>query len=195
MAPPLFFTMLLAAFGFSALLRPAAARGLAAKVVPVYAAMTLALLTLMFGVNAALVPSGWHRNATESDAGLAREIRPVVESLGSDAVLVSSVTRALEDATPHPRFFDLFDRSLAYKDRLQGAAVNAQAMRDALDAGRDVYYLYSHMEADDTSIGGVFEDHHLYFEAVDREFTLTVVYRTDALRNGNSPWVLYRVTR
>jgi hypothetical protein len=195
MAPPLFFTMLLAAFGFSALLRPAAARGLAAKVVPVYAAMTLALLTLMFGVNAALVPSGWHQNATESDAGLAREIRPVVEGLGSDAVLVSSVTRALQDATPHPEFFDLFDRSLAYKDRLAGATANAEAMRDALESGRDVYYLYSHMEADDTSIGGVFEDHHLYFEAVSREFTVTEVYRTEALRNGTSPWVLYRVTR
>jgi hypothetical protein len=194
MAPPLFFTMLLAALGFSALLRPAgAARSLAPKVVTVYAAMSLALLALMFGINAALVPSGWHDNATESDAGLAGEMRPVVERLGSDAVLVSSVTRALADVKPQPEFFDLFDRSLAYQDRLEGATVNAQAMREALDAGRDVYYLYSHMEADDTRIGGVFDGHDVYFDVVSREFSLTEVYRTEALRNGRTPWVLYRV--
>lgn len=195
MAPPLFFTMLLAAVGFSALLRaPGNQRGLGAKVVPVYAVMTLALLGLLFGVNAVLVPSGWHDRATESDAGLAEEVRPVVEGLGSDAVVVSSVTRALAEVKPHPEFFDLFDRSLANKDRQEGATANARAMREALDAGRDVYYLYSHMEADDARIGGVFEDHDVYFEVVSREFSLTEVYRTEALRNGRTPWVLYRVT-
>jgi hypothetical protein len=50
------------------------------------------------------------------------------------------------------------------------------------------------MEADDARIGGVFEDHDVYFEVVSREFSLTEVYRTEALRNGRTPWVLYRVT-
>ncbi len=196
MTPVLFFVLMLAALGFSSLLRRSdQSQGLRSKVGPASAVLSLAFLVLLFGGVSAQIPWRWHRFAAVSDAGLAKEIRPVIEGLGSDAVLVSSVTRALQDAQPHPEFLDLFDRSLAEKDRRQGAALNALAMRQALDEGRDLYYLYSHMEAADARIGGVFEDHDVYFDVVSQEFTLTELVRTESLRNGFSPWILYKVDR
>lgn len=196
MLTPFFFVLVLAAVGWSHILqsRPLRPTGLC-RAARLYGAAAFVLFTAYNLLATGYVLHETPRIAAESDAGLARELSPVLADLRPGALVVSAVSRAFRDQEGHVEFLDLIDTSLAIRDEARRTELTTARMEQALGEGRDVYYLYSHWEAGEDFQGDGREGYQRYFDAAAAEFALTEIFRTERGRQGKHPWILFKVER
>jgi hypothetical protein len=155
---------------------------------------SLATACALFGVVSGMIVSRWGELASESDATLAAELRPILSELPPEALMISAVTRAFSEDGFSFEYVDLFDESVAFKDRSAGVENLRVRTREALAEGRHVYYLYSHMETDNRLFGGIWASFHAYFGGLDSEFNVTEVGQAEHKRGGREPWVLFELS-
>jgi hypothetical protein len=191
-APATLFIVFLASLGFAVLLQERG-KGLSARSLRMGATACLTCLTLLLAFWSGVIVSGWQAKANESDAALAAEVGPVLENLGGQTLIVSSVARAFNSDEGSATFLDMMDLSLSTNDLDATAASSIRTIEDALVGDHDVYYLYSNFEADTKKFGRPSDDFGFYFGEIQRSFTVTEVYRTTSLHDGRLPWILYKV--
>ena len=192
MEPAVVAWLFLAATGVSAAF---AGRKLAARKIPrVWCIASLPWFCLLLGLGSAFMVVEWDDQAAQSDAGLAAEMKPVLRELPREALMISAVTRAFSEDDFSIEYADLFDQAVEFKDKQAGVSDLGERTRSALAAGRQVYYLYSHMEADNRIFGGVWDSFRAYFDGLDEDFEMTEVHRTQHRRGGKEPWVLFQVS-
>jgi hypothetical protein len=191
MAPAVVLALFLAALGFSK-----AIAGLAPMraLTRLWSVTALAALVALFGLSDGIMLVEADLRAAQSDAGMAAEMRPFLEDLAPNALVISAVTRAFHNDGIPGEYVDLFDQAVEFRGKAEGAADLRARANAVLSAGRPVYYLYSHMEADNRVFGGVWDRFQAYFDALDADFEMTEVQRTKHRRGGKEPWVLFKVS-
>jgi hypothetical protein len=192
MLPSMFALFFLCSIGFSGLI--AHREGASWKHARAWAVCSVAFMTLLFATASGLTVSNWDTTAAESDAGLSGELKPVMRELPAGTLVVTSVSRAFVQEDYPLEYIDLFDQSVAYLDRDEGVAATVAAVQSKLANGDQVYYLFSHMDTDRRNIGGIWNHFGRYYQGVDAEFEMTGVFRPRHERDGNEPWILYKVT-
>jgi hypothetical protein len=194
MLPPLFFIYMLFALGASsALTRLRLMRGLPRYLTASYLLTAFAVLGIMFSLVASTFLSNWKTYSNESDEGQGRESRPVIASLATKSLIVSSVSRAIKDANHQVDYLDLIDYSLESGFGPDAtAALNCLVAR-AVDEGRRVYYFYSHLESPSSKADNPSRHYDRYWRAVQSQFVTEEVFHTSAVRTDLSNWVLYEI--
>jgi len=152
------------------------------------------VLFLLFLIGSGTFVANSQSQSDSSDYGMSHEIAPRLQMLDERSLIVTSTARAFElDAFPQ-EFIDLIDISLDINDRKEGASAMSSRVTRALQGGRSVYYVYSHLEAEPGKIGGAFAAYDIYFQELDNRFKVTEVFRTKSKREDRHPWVLYEIS-
>ena len=190
MAPAVVVLLFLVACGVSA----AVSRRIALPIVGrVWCAMSLFSLSALFLLGSGLLLADWHTIASRTSAGAGAQMRPVLQALPSDAVVISAVTRTFQADGIPVEYVDLFDQSVKFREREAGVADLDGRTRRAVAAGRPVYYLYSHMENDRRLFGGIWGSFHAYFDGLSRGFEMVELARVQQGPQGDEPWILYQL--
>ena len=193
-APVTFFVLFLASVGWASLLATAGQpEGRIRKGARLLAGGSLACFALFLVTSSMMVTARWPTYAAESDAGLAREVAPVLDGLDETSLVVSAVARAFAAEETPVAFLDVMELSLATNDSDATTTTVVGAIQEALAGGRDVYFLFSNFEADRKKFGRPSDNFRFYFEEVQKSFALTEVFRTKLAHDGRLPWVLYRI--
>jgi hypothetical protein len=196
MLPAAFVAYVLACIGAAALLRFDVKRLRRSRLGRAYGLAATALIGVVFASVSVNLVSQWSTTAAESDEGLFREFRPVVERLEPSSLLVSGATRGLRGTTDTVSYLDLIDHSLSYGNRARSVDLLVAELEAAMANGASVYYLYT-PNWDGTPWDGSYfaegNESSRLDSGIRNSFSLTAVYQTKALRLGNHPWTLYRL--
>jgi len=194
MMPTIFVVLMLASLGISSLLTAGSETRLR-RFGRVLAAGSMLLVMGSLTNAAGGVVGGWPEASRESDWGLAQEVVAYTRALPDEALLISPVTRTLGGEQDRLQMLDLMEVSAAERDPDRVRRIVLATIAGAAVQGRDVYYLYSHIEDYKRIFSRDWDDFQLYFRSIEDAYTVTEVFRTEARRFGKEdPWVLYRVT-
>jgi hypothetical protein len=188
MLPSSVFVLILAAHGHTAIGRFMREGALGARRWgrPLLAAGAI-LIAGFVAADAAML-AGWGDRAARSDEGAYRQLRPIVRELPADALLVSAATRGVSEANRSIGYFDLIDHSTAEGSKREDIDAGVAEIAAEVQAGRPVYYLYSRLDADGTSLGRRGLGFREYFISLDERYRMELVFDT-----GIADFRLYRM--
>jgi len=175
---PLFFVLLLAAHGPVEWWRIAGTRrSPLAAMGRITAVMASLLLIAISAVIVGDVLRGWGVDTGLSDESALEELRPAVDGLEGDAVIVTAIARGFDRSQDDRAYVDLIDHRIDMRDRASSIAELIATIESAMRSGRAVYYLYSRFEEDgeNAGLGGAGID--IYFTAVSERFTVDERFR------------------
>jgi MFS family permease len=190
MLPAFFVAYVLAAIGAAALVRLDVKNVWLARLGRVYAVGAPTVIALAFAVVSVSIVSQWSKTAAESDEGLFRELRPVVDGLEPGSLLVSATTRGFQGSTSKLSYVDLIDHSLTNRGGARRVDSLVAKLEAAMANGAPVYYLYTHLDGSGFVDG---EDSNSLDSGIRDSFSLTVIFETQGLRLGRNRWTLYRL--
>jgi hypothetical protein len=158
-----------------------------------YAAGSLAITAILFVGTSMEVLHRWPTLAARSDAGLARELRPTLEQLEPNSLLVTAVAGPFRGTVHNLAYFDLIDNAMERGIGPASQAYLSNEIESALNCGTAVYYLYSRWEAGDDFQGDGRDNYLSFFETVQHNFQVEKVLDAPTLNLGEYVWTLYRV--
>jgi hypothetical protein len=154
--------------------------------------LSVGLVGVVFCVLSITVLNHWQRVSAQSDEGLSREVRPVVAAMDENSLLITVVAASIREANPQISYIDLIDPSTRHQTVAEDvAAVNAR-VDESLRAGQNVYYLYSHAEAD-TDVPNNGQPYRPFFDSLSSRHRIDEVFQTSSLRIGKYPWIIYQI--
>jgi hypothetical protein len=156
--------------------------------------LALIVLALSFTGGSVSVVTNWSETSIQSDEGLAREFRPVLDGLPEGSLLVSAVSRAFHHTSPELGYFDLIDSTLTTGSSEAGVDGMMSGIAEQLSEGGRVLYLHSHWEQGQDFHGDGQGEFVLYWEAVTGRFDVTPVMESVGERFTGERWTLYEVT-
>ena len=152
------------------------------------------VLALLLVVPTLLLVSGWDRIAARSEEGMLQDLRPFMARMDDRSTVITVMARGLVEANGRIEYVDLIDFSIDHGNGAEAKTAMAEAVRERLASGRDVYYLYTHWEDGQDFEGNGRRGFIAYYEAVRDNFDLQLIERREISDWRPHPWTLYKVT-
>jgi hypothetical protein len=193
MLPAIFLAYILAAMGATALVRFNPRHLWRSRLGRAYGLAATALIGLVFASGSVNLLSQWSTIAAESNEGMLRELRPVVEGVEPGSLLVSAATRGFKDTKQPLSHLDLIDHSFSNGSDARSVNSLVVMLEEAMTNGAPVYYLDTHRDGSELTADGDLFNLRSLDSGIWDNFSLTQVFRTKDLGESNHPWTLYRL--
>jgi hypothetical protein len=154
----------------------------------------MGVLALLLVVPSLMLLADWDRISARSEEGMMQDLRPYMARMNDDTTVITVMARGLLEGNQRIEYIDLIDFNLDHGNGAEAKAAMADAVRQHLAEGREVYYLYTHWEDGQDFEGDGRRGFIAYYEAVRDNFDLQIIERQEINDWRPHPWTLYKVT-